>query len=74
MNYALLVAAWALYLGIHSALATSRVKNFLGWSPRLFRSLYVLLAITGLLALLLFNAAIPSTFVMERSNATVTLA
>lgn len=70
MSYALLVAAWALYLGIHSGLATERVKNFLPWPPKVFRFVYVLVATVGLLALLFFNAYVPSTLMIERSSAT----
>lgn len=70
MSYALLVAAWALYLGIHSGLATERVKNFLAWPPKVFRFVYVLVATVGLLALLFFNAYVPSTLIIERSSAT----
>jgi methanethiol S-methyltransferase len=70
MNYALLVAAWALYLLIHSGLAAQRVKNFLAWPPRVFRLVYVLVATIGLLALLFFNSYIPSALIIERSNAT----
>jgi protein-S-isoprenylcysteine O-methyltransferase Ste14 len=70
MSYAVLVAAWALYLGIHSGLATERVKNFLAWPPKVFRFVYVLVATVGLLALLFFNAYVPSTLMIERSSAT----
>lgn len=70
MDYILLAAAWALYLGVHSALATQRVKSFLGWPPRVFRLVYVMLATVGLVALLIFNASIQSGLIIERSNAT----
>lgn len=70
MKYLLLATAWSGYLGVHSALATQRVKNFFGWQPQTYRLLYVVFASIGLLALVIFNASIQSALIIERSNAT----
>lgn len=53
---------WLLYFGLHSALATTRAKQFIGLSAKPYRLLYNILATLLLLGLLLYGAVLESGF------------
>jgi methanethiol S-methyltransferase len=63
-NYLILIASWALYFFIHSALASNNAKrlfkNVLGRNFYYFRLAYSFISVLGLFLLLLFNASIAS--------------
>jgi protein-S-isoprenylcysteine O-methyltransferase Ste14 len=72
MDYVWLVLAWGTYFLGHSILAVNSVKNFfkelLGRGFRLYRIFYSIIATVGLLALLLFNASLPSDLLLPSSG------
>lgn len=55
-QYVFLVAGWAVYFALHSALASERVKKI--FPQKIYRLVYVLIAAAGLLALLFYNDSI----------------
>lgn len=59
---------WLLYLGLHSALATKRVKRFVALRSQHYRLFYNLLAIVMLLGLLFFGATLDSGFLFVPSQ------
>jgi methanethiol S-methyltransferase len=71
-DYVWLVLAWGTYFFVHSILAANSVKNFfkelLGRGFRLYRIFYSIIATIGLLALLLFNATLPSDLLLPSSG------
>jgi protein-S-isoprenylcysteine O-methyltransferase Ste14 len=58
MSYILLITGWIIYFALHSILAADAIKKHFPW--RLYRILYVLISIVGLLAMLFFNDSIHS--------------
>lgn len=53
---------WLFYFGLHSALATTRVKSAVGLSSQQYRLVYNLLAVVLLLGLLFYGAVLESNF------------
>lgn len=55
-EYILLVGGWTIYYALHSVFATKRVKALL--PPKIYRPIYILVSVVGLLAMLLLNDSI----------------
>ncbi len=53
---------WLVYLGLHSALATNRIKRFVALGSQQYRLFYNLFAIVMLLGLLFLGATLESGF------------
>lgn len=72
MEYVWLVVAWILYFLHHSFFAASEVKTFLknkaGMNEQVQRLLYSLVATLGLLALLFFNGAVSSDYILPQTR------
>lgn len=67
--YVLLVAAWTIYLAVHSILASVKVKTlaYKYITPRRYRLLYSILSIVWILGLLYLNGAAPGKALFEKS-------
>jgi len=72
MNYLLFVLMWIIYLGLHSFLAADRVKasikQHMGSAFRYYRIIYSIVATLLLMALLVFNAALPSVLLFDNKG------
>lgn len=73
--YVVLIVAWSIYLFLHSALATTRVKTLVDsrMSPRAYRLFYSILSTIGLLALLFLNGITPGGYLLVKSKGLQTL-
>lgn len=70
-KYILLIIAWGFYFLSHSVLASSKIKTFFkqkGLSLQTQRLVYTIFSAVGLLALLLFNGAVKSDVLLEKSR------
>lgn len=73
MKYFILISAWVTYLGLHSLLASDRLKAFADenfkLSAQMFRFIYSLLSVVGLIALLLLMAVMKSVSLFHSGEA-----
>lgn len=65
MEYAYLVAGWAIYLTLHSVLASDSIKR--KFPSNGFRKFYILMSLAGLIAIMYYGASIesPKFFVVK---------
>ncbi|UII22778.1 methyltransferase family protein [Fulvivirga ligni] len=72
ISYIILAVAWAVYLFIHSAMASGKVSSYamdkLGISFKSYRMTYNVIATVGLLFLLFYNATISSPKLIPLTN------
>lgn len=70
-EYGMLILSWLIYLGLHSILAANRVKQkMLAFvSRRVYRLLYSLISILGLLVLFLYAGTLDQTFLYKQTQA-----
>ena len=66
----ILFIAWLIFYGVHSALATNRIKEWTGWKPRTYRMVYNLINTILFLLLLFLTAIVPSYLFLEPSPLT----
>lgn len=73
MNYFFLAIGWAFYFFVHSALASEKIKRVvalhLARVKHYYRLFYSSISTLGLLGLFLFQASLPTTFLLESNPA-----
>lgn len=70
LDLLILFIAWLIFYGVHSALATNRVKQWIGWKPKLYRLVYNLLNTILFVLVLLLTAIVPSYLLLKPSPLT----